>query len=162
MRRVNSAGTNCRQGSRLTQYIQRLERFAEMRGVAVIRNSLTPGVWGRIEDQQILLRMGLNPGNEVLTLVHELTHLMVHCHANPRLDRTICEYEAEAVERWVGAELRIPPHAGGFDVRAVTDDLLASSVVRVRWAAPILLKVARGEGNRPAGARLQSQSAVEI
>jgi|SRR5277367_6479399 len=157
MRRVNPTGTNCSsRGGQLTQYIQRLEHFAELRGVAVSRNSLTPGVWGRIEDQQILLRKGLNPEHEVLTLVHELTHFMIHCHANPRLDRTICEYEAEAVERWVGAELRIPPHAGGFDVRTVTDDLLSSSVVRVRWVAPILLRVARGEGKRPAAARLQS------
>jgi len=91
-----------------------------------------------------------------LTLAHELTHLMVHCNASPRLNRTICEYEAEAVEKWVGAELGVAPYADdGVDVSGVTDDLLAASVARVRWAACTLLSAARGRAS-------QAQATVEV
>lgn len=141
---------------RLQLYIDRLERFSARCGAPVIRNSLTAGVLGRVEERGIVLRSGLSLGQQLLTLAHELTHLMVHCHANPRLNRTICEYEAEAVERWVGAELGVAPYAdGGIDVACVTDDLLADSVARVRWAAGLLVSAARGSA-------LQAQAAVEV
>src|SRR5664279_5165679 len=128
----------------LQAYIDRLEQFSAHFGVPVLRNSLVPEVLGRVEERRIVLRTGLSLEQQLLTLTHELTHLMAHCNANPRLNRTVCEYEAEAVERWVGAALRVPPYAEDWPGSSVTDDLLACSVVRVRWAGNTLVNAARG------------------
>jgi hypothetical protein len=136
---------------RLRIYIDRLEKFSLCCGAAVVRNSLAGGVLGRLEERRIVLRSGLSLEQQVLTLTHELTHLIAHCNLSPRPNRTVCEYEAEAVERWVGAELKVPPYAEeGVDVSSLTDDLLADSVVRVRWAAHTLLSAARDGAVAPA------------
>jgi IrrE N-terminal-like domain len=128
----------------LELYIDRLEQFSVHCGATVIRNSLAGGVLGRVEGRRIVLRKGLSLERQVLTLAHELTHLIAHCNVSPRLNRTVCEYEAEAVERWVGTELKVPPYAEeGLDVSSLTDDLLAGSVVRVRWVACTLVSAAR-------------------
>jgi hypothetical protein len=128
----------------LRLYIDRLERFCLQCGATVGRNSLAGEVLGRVEGRHIVLRSGLSLEQQLLTLVHELTHLIAHCNVNPQLNRTVCEYEAEAVEKWLGAELKVSPYAqAGLDVASLTDDLLAGSVVRVRWAAATLLRVAR-------------------
>jgi IrrE N-terminal-like domain len=142
----------------LKLYIDRLEQFSVHCGATVIRNSLVGGVLGRVEGRRIVLRSGLSLERQVLTLAHELTHLIAHCNVSPRLNRTVCEYEAEAVERWVGAELKVSPYAEeGFDVSSLTDDLLAGSVVRVRWVARTLLSAARdGVSAAVERARLQA------
>jgi IrrE N-terminal-like domain len=128
----------------LRLYIDRLERFSVQCGATVVRNSLAGEVLGRVEGRRIVLRSGLSLEQRLLTLVHELTHLIAHYNVNPRLNRTVCEYEAEAVEKWLGVELKVSPYAqAGLDVASLTDDLLAGSVIRVRWAAATLLRVAR-------------------
>ena len=154
MRRVRVTG--------LHAYIGRLEQFAERCGVPVVRNSLVAGVLGQIEERRIVLRAGLTLEQQLLTLVHELTHLIVHCNALPRINRTVCEYEAEAVERWVGTALKVGVSAEENLDAAMTEDLLACSVIRVRWVAHLLLKVARGSAFRPRRPCLQSQTAVEL
>jgi len=142
----------------LKLYIDRLEQFSVHCGATVIRNSLVGGVLGRVEGRRIVLRRGLSLERQVLTLAHELTHLIAHCNVSPRLNRTVCEYEAEAVERWVGAELKVSPYAEeGLDVSSLTDDLLAGSVVRVRWVARTLVSAARdGVSAAVERARLQA------
>jgi IrrE N-terminal-like domain len=142
----------------LKLYIDRLEQFSVHCGATVIRNSLVGGVLGRVEGRRIVLRSGLSLERQVLTLAHELTHLIAHCNVSPRLNRTVCEYEAEAVERWVGAELKVSPYAEeGLDVSSFTDDLLAGSVVRVRWVASTLVSAARdGVSAAVERARLQA------
>ena len=146
----------------LQLYIERLESLARRCGITVLRHSLEAGVLGRIEERRIVLRARLTPAQELLTLVHELSHLLLHRDVSPPLDRTICEYEAEAVERWVGTVLRIEPYDDNLEVlETVTDGLLACSVKRVRCASLLLLEIARG---MPAfqNRRLQTQSAVQV
>jgi IrrE N-terminal-like domain len=142
----------------LKLYIDRLEQFSVHCGATVIRNSLVGGVLGRVDGRRIVLRSGLSLERQVLTLAHELTHLIAHCNVSPRLNRTVCEYEAEAVERWVGAELKVSPYAEeGLDFSSLTDDLLAGSVVRVRWVARTLVSAARdGVSAAVERARLQA------
>ena len=142
----------------LQLYIDRLEEFSAKCGAPVIRNSLATGIFGRVEERHIVLRTGLSLEQQILTLAHELTHLIAHCNANPRINRTVCEYEAEAVERWVGAELKVAPFAEEtVDLSSITDDLLAGSVVRVRWAACTLVDAARdGASAALPGERLQA------
>ena len=144
----------------LETYIDRLERFAARVGAPVLRNPLTRGVFGRAEARAIVLRSGLSLEQQLLTLVHELTHFIAHCNARPSLNRTVCEYEAEAVERWVGAALCVPPYADEPHSH-LTDDLLACSVVRVRWAANTLVSAAHGTLNDEPEL-LQAQAAVKI
>jgi hypothetical protein len=143
--------------------IRRLEQFAERCGAPVVRNSLIAGVLGRVEERRIVLRAGLSLQQQLLTLVHELTHLIIHCNVTPRIDRTVCEYEAEAVERWVGDALQsLSSDGDALDAAGFTEDLLACSVVRVRWAAQLILGVARDGAFAAAPRSLQPQAAVDI
>ena len=144
------------------RYVRRLERFAANCGVPVVRNSLVAGVLGQIEGRRIVLRTGLTLEQQLLTLVHELTHRIIHCNASPPLNRTVCEYEAEAVERWVGAALKVGPSAKDDLDADVTEDLLACSVARVRWASHVILQIARDSAFGLSAPDLQSQAAVEI
>jgi IrrE N-terminal-like domain len=141
---------------RLQHFIDRLESFAAARGVVVCRTALCPWVLGRLQDQRMILRSGLSKEQQLLTLIHELAHLLAH--SDGRLNRTVCEYEAEAVERLVAGQLGLKDSARTpIDVSTVTDDLLACSVVRVRKVSGTLLAAARG-----APTRLQAQAAIEI
>ena len=82
---------------------------------------------------------------ELLTLVHELTHVMAHgASASSRTQRTVCEYEAEAVECLIAQRLGFG--ASGFEaftgeVCTFPDGLLADSVARVGAVASTLLAV---------------------
>jgi hypothetical protein len=126
---------------RLQHFIDRLEQFSALHGIAVFRTPLSPWVVGRMDDKQIVLRSGLSKERQLLTLLHELTHFLAHTDA--QLDRTVCEYEAEAVEKLVGGQLGLKDPMGlAIDLSEVTDDLLACSVVRVRRVARTLLSAA--------------------
>jgi hypothetical protein len=142
---------------RLQHFIDRLEQFAARRGVMVLRTPLCAGVLGQVQDKRMTLRSGMSKEQQLLTLIHELTHVLVHSENSGRLNRTVCEYEAEAVESLVAGELGLKDATHWpIDSSAATDDLLACSVVRVRVAAGTLLAAARGRGG------LESQAAVEI
>jgi len=155
---------------RLQHLIDRLEEFSTLHGVSVIRTPLRPWVVGCMDDNQIILRSGLSKERQLLTLIHELTHFLAH-RAAEQLDRTVCEYEAEAVEKLVAGQLGLKDLGTAIDLSTVTDDLLACSVARVRWVARILLAaIQEGEpsahGVKPAAPiaadRLQAQAAVQI
>lgn len=141
--------------------IRRLERFAAACGAPVVRNALMAGVLGRVEERRIVLRKNMSPQQQLCTLAHELTHLLMHCCAEPPINRTVCEYEAEAVERWVSEALQFGWPAENFDGAGLTEDLLACSVERVRRAAHVMLLVVSG-GAWSALPFLQAQSAVQI
>ena len=144
-------------------YIRRLEAFARCRGAEVSWGGRLPGVFGRIDQGRIALREGLSAEQSLQTLVHELTHLLVHCHASPRVDRTVCEYEAEAVERWVMAALEADQAPGSERCSSFTEDLLATSVERVRHAATVLIHAAlKAPQVRRAAIGSEPQTAVQI
>jgi IrrE N-terminal-like domain len=154
----------------LQHLIDRLEEFSTLHGVSVFRIPLSPWVVGRMDKNQIVLRSGLSKEQQLLTLVHELTHFLAH-RAGEQLDRTVCEYEAEAVEKLVAGQLGLKGLGTAIELATVTDDLLACSVVRVRRVAGTLLTALQGEKpSRPsvklvapiAADRLQAQAAVEI
>lgn len=152
---------------RLQHFIDALEEFCGVHGVSVVRTSLSPWVVGRTEGTQVVLRSGLSKQAQLLTLIHELTHFLAHRPEEP-LDRTVCEYEADAVEKWVAGQLGLKGTGTPIDLATVTDDLLACSVIRVRRVARTLLaalqdaKPAAAVVLRAAPDRLQAQAAVEI
>jgi hypothetical protein len=139
---------------RLQHLIDALEEFCALRGVSVFRTPLSPWVVGRMAENQVVLRSGLSKEKQLLTLIHELTHFLAH-RSEDQLDRTVCEYEAEAVEKLVAGQLGLKDLGTPIDLTTVTDDLLACSVVRVRWVAQTLLAAVQD-------VKLQTQAAVEI
>jgi IrrE N-terminal-like domain len=154
----------------LQHLIDRLEEFSALCGVSVFRIPLSPWVVGRMDENQIVLRSGLSKEQQLLTLIHELTHFLAH-RAGEQLDRTVCEYEAEAVEKLVAGRLGLKDLGIAIDLTTVTDDLLACSVARVQWVARILLAAVQdagpsAHGGKPgadlAADRLQAQAAVKI
>lgn len=122
----------------LQPLIDSLEEFCALHGVSVFRTSLSPWVVGRMDEKQIVLRRGLSQEQQLRTLIHELTHFLAH-KPEPQLNRTVCEYEAEAVEKLVSGHLGLRDSNDPIDLNTVTDDLMAGSVARVRWVARTLL-----------------------
>ncbi len=127
----------------ILEHIGALETYVARQGASLTRAALPDGVHARISTDRIVLRAGLTPEQELLGLVHELTHWLVHREAAARLGRTVCEYEAEAVETLVLSRLGLncpqastPWNAAHLHEEcAPTDHLLAASVVRVRWVS---------------------------
>ena len=81
---------------------------------------------------------GLSPEQELLTLVHELAHWLLHREPQaPAWIARVFEYEAEAVEALVMARLGLPHPQRGVDLdgESPTDNLLSASVTRVIWAS---------------------------
>jgi hypothetical protein len=155
---------------RLQHFIDRLEEFSARQGVSVFRTHLSPWVVGRTHGREVVLRSRLSKEQQLLTLVHELTHFLAH-RPEAQLNRTVCEYEAEAVEKLVAGCLGLKNLGTAIDPGEVTDDLLACSVARVRWVARTLLTALQDV--KPAAHsvtpvahtkadRLQAQAAVEI
>jgi hypothetical protein len=155
---------------RLQHFIDRLEEFSALRGVSVFRTHLSPWVVGRVHGRQLVLRCGLSKEQQLLALVHELTHFLVH-RPEAQLNRTVCEYEAEAVEKLVAGNMGLRNPGAAIDLTTATDDLLACSVTRVRWVARTLLTALQdvkpaAHAVKPAAPiaadRLQAQAPVEI
>jgi hypothetical protein len=121
----------------IPNYIHALEAYIRRSGARLSRAALPECVHGRVYRNLITLRTGLSPKQELVALVHELAHWLAHRDARCRMDCTLFEYEAEAVEALVMARLGLPHaavDASGFDVASPTDNLLSASVARVIWA----------------------------
>ncbi|MGA8708430.1 MAG: ImmA/IrrE family metallo-endopeptidase [Steroidobacteraceae bacterium] len=112
----------------IPQHIHALETFARGRGLRLCRMALPDCLHGRQGGDQIVLRSGLSPDEELRVLVHELTHWLVHRERALAFHRTIFEYEAEAVEALVMAQLGLPA------AEPCAEELLSHSVRRVASA----------------------------
>ncbi len=99
----------------LQHLIDALEEFSALHGVSVFRTPLSPWVVGRMDENQIVLRSGLSKEQQLLTLVHELTHFLAH-RPDAQLNRTVCEYEAEAVEKLVAGQLGLKDLGTAIDL----------------------------------------------
>ncbi len=117
----------------ISEHIRSLERYAERGGIRLVRTTLPDCVCGRACCDLIMLRDGLSPEQELLTLVHELTHWLAHRDALPGFECTLFEYEAEAVEQLVMARIGLTSETASID-EYPTDGLLSASVGRVEFA----------------------------
>jgi len=119
-------------------HIRALESYLAGSGVRLLRTRLPPSIHGRTHIDLITLSADLSPQQELLALVHELTHWLAH-RETQLMDghRTVFEYEAEAVEALVMARLGIGESSGQVELAydSLTDDLLPASVTRVNWAS---------------------------
>src|ERR1035438_10456016 len=96
----------------IPNYIHALEAYIRRSGARLSRAALPECMHGRVYRNLITLRTGLSPKQELVALVHELAHWLAHRDARCRMDCTLFEYEAEAVEALVMARLGLPPAAG--------------------------------------------------
>jgi hypothetical protein len=122
----------------ISNYIHALEAYIRRSGARLARAALPECVHGRVYRDLITLRTGLSPKQELVALVHELAHWLAHRDARCRMDCTLFEYEAEAVEALVMARLDLPHAAvdeSAVDLASPTDNLLSASVARVIWAS---------------------------
>jgi hypothetical protein len=121
----------------ILNHIESLEAYCERAGATLVRTKLPREVQGLSCRNLITLRAGLSPEQELLTLVHELTHLLLHRETLDGMERTRFEYEAEAVEALVMQRLGLPHplRCVHFEGESPTDNLLSSSVARVIWAS---------------------------
>jgi Zn-dependent peptidase ImmA (M78 family) len=113
-------------------HIRCLESYAEQGGARVVRRPLPSAIHGGVAEDLITLDENLSPEQQLLTLVHEMTHWLAHqgaCAAGACT--TIYEYEAEAVEALVMARLGLPCPAEDAILEQPTDGLLPSSLSRV-------------------------------
>jgi hypothetical protein len=123
----------------ILSHICSLEAYVERSGGRLVRAALPDAVHGGIFRNLITLHADLNPQQQLSALVHELAHWLAHRDGPPHAhgaQSTIFEYEAEAVEALVMARLGLPGpecSSGQLEASAPTDDLLSSSVKRVRW-----------------------------
>lgn len=119
-------------------HIRTLESYVERSGARLVRSALPESVHGRVFGDLITLRVDLDPQQELLTLVHELTHWLAHRGLPADQPFTVFEYEAEAVEALVMARLGLPRRAASGQCSlhddSPTDGLLLASVTRVIWA----------------------------
>jgi hypothetical protein len=142
--------------------IQLLEAYIERGGARLLRSNLPSGVHGRIYRDQITLRQGLNPEQELIALIHELTHWLAHREAHRAIECTLFEYEAEAVEALVMARLGLP-HSR-FECGAPyhflpTDNLLSASVARVIAASARICTALGLPAQMP---RSEAQAAIDL
>jgi len=141
--------------------IQALEAYIEGSGARLVRSALPECIQGGVYVDLITLRADLSPRQELLTLVHELTHWLVHRDARCRMDFTLFEYEAEAVEALVMARLQLPDATDPdvFDLASPTDNLLRASVARVRCASA---HICGALGIDPATRVSQTQAPIDL
>lgn len=122
----------------ILNHIHSLEGYVECSGARLVRGTLPEWVHGRVCGDLITLRAGLNPEQELTTLVHELAHWLAHRDMRHGGLCTVFEYEAEAVESLVMARLGLT-HPGAdpaqFASGSPTEGLLSASVARVLWAS---------------------------
>jgi hypothetical protein len=149
----------------ITDHIRSLEIYAERGGARLVRESLPDGVGGRVFSDLIMLRAGLTPEQELLTLVHELTHWLAHRDAHSGFECTLFEYEAEAVEALVMARLGLPrprlacDDPADLDSASPTDGLVSASVRRVVWASGRICAALGLDAER---SRSEPQAAVDL
>jgi hypothetical protein len=138
----------------IQSHIRSLECYLERCGGCVVRQLLPEAIHGELSRDRITLHAGLEPYQQLLALVHELTHWLAHRDAPRDLSAcaTIYEYEAEAVESLVMGRLGLPwptenAAIEGFD--RPTDGLLTSSVTRVRSTALRICQALELKQERP-------------
>ena len=119
----------------IVDHIRSLESYVERSGARLVRSPLPECVDGRVFSDLIMLRADLNPQQELLTLVHELTHWLTHRDPCLQHPCAVFEYEAEAVEALVMARLGLQSNQNAAAGDDPTDGLLSASVKRVVWAS---------------------------
>ena len=120
----------------MLDHIRSLESYVERSGARLVRSPLPESVHGRVFSDLIMLRADLDPEQQLLALVHELTHWLTHRDPCLQHPCTVFEYEAEAVEALVMARLGLQSSSVQIaEGDSPTDGLLSASVKRVVWAS---------------------------
>ena len=123
------------------EYLARLRRFSEDRGIRIEYAASLGGADGVSQGGTVRLRTGLPPAEEFSTLAHELGHELLHRDGQRRL-RSVEETEAEAVAFVVCEAVGLDSTHASNDYVQLHDgkvETLVASLQRIRNVAlPIL------------------------
>ena len=147
----------------IRRHIHALKSFIEQSGACVSHASLPKSVHGRVQGDVIALRRDLGPRQELVALIHEMTHWLAHRWPSSRspMECTVFEYEAEAVEALVLSRLGLKRQMSdpGAVTGDPTDNLLLDSVARVHFAAE---RICGALGLAAAGPGSEAQASVHF
>ena len=93
----------------LCRYMARLTRTIRDHGITLAYSNIIGPAQGMSVGGLIVLRTDLNPLEELLTLIHEFSHELLHQERPPQLSVTQREAEAEAVTSAVRQRLGLDP-----------------------------------------------------
>ena len=92
----------------ILNHIRSLEAYVERSGARLVRTALPECVCGQLRGDVITLRLDLSPEQHLLTLVHELVHLLQPHHPPAfwaRVERAMPDFEQR--KRWLAERGRV-------------------------------------------------------
>lgn len=125
-------------------YLERLKSFIASKGIKLETRHLYGSVQGYASSGAIVLKSGLSPAEACSTLLHELSHQLLHIQQETNhLDRSVKEVEAEAVAFVVGTGIGLEMGSASSDYISLynngkKEDLL-QSMQRIQLTASEIL-----------------------
>lgn len=145
-------------------YLDRLKKLVADRGIALEYADTIGGADGLSTSGQIVVRAGLDPGEEFSVLVHELAHVMLHHGASSALQtRKTCETEAEGVAFVVCQAVGLDTNSAASDyIQLYQGDrkTLLASLERIQRTAGGIIKDLMSERRAKLPARPQTQARI--
>ena len=124
-------------------HLERLKGFVQSQGINLEYARLN-SVEGFAEAGRIVLRQGLEPAEEFSTLVHELSHSLLHQRDREKLPtKTVRETEAEATAYVVCEAIGLETRTASSDYIAAykgQKDTLAKSLQRIQQTASEIIE----------------------
>lgn len=125
-------------------FLERLELFIASRGIKVETRHLPGSTQGYASSGKIVVKAGLSPAESCSTLLHELSHQLLHIQQEAKdLDRNVKEVEAEAVAFVVGTGIGLEMGSSSSDYISLYNgkkENLLQSLHRIQTAASEILE----------------------
>jgi len=126
-----------------SSYLAKLKRSVQSQGIKLEYADMR-SVEGFAQAGRIVLREGLEPGEEFSTLVHELSHSLLHQHDREKQPtKTVRETEAEAIAYIVCEAIGLETKTASSDYIALYEgkkDTLAESLQRIQQTASMIIE----------------------
>ena len=124
--------------------LERLESFIASKGIKLEMRHLYGSMQGYATEGAIVLKAGLSPAEACSTLLHELSHQLLHIQQEAKdIDSTVKEVEAEAVAFVVGTGIGLEMGSSSSDYISLyngkKEDLL-QSLQRIQLTASEILE----------------------
>ena len=122
-------------------YLERLKQFVQSHDIKLEYASLN-SVEGFAGKGRIVVRQDLEPGEEFSTMVHELSHALLHVHDGVPEAKTVRETEAEAIAYIVCEAVGLQTNTASSDYIALckgSKDTLAKSLQRIQETAGVII-----------------------
>ena len=125
------------------EYTARLKALIDSRGIVLEYAHELGGADGLSKKGTIVIREGLEPGDEFSVLAHELAHEMLHQGEERSSSKTVRETEAEAVAHIVSAAIGLEVGTAAIDYIKLYDgdrETLANSLEAIQKTAGTIVE----------------------